>query len=415
MITFYDFGVADVLFGALVSSTTTEAGNADATFDAESYDLTGWHSTSSNTERLTVPASVSLVRMSTMIAVNNLGTSYFRKNGSLFFGTTRSYSNTAGDEYNSATSAIVAASPGDYFTLFISSGLTALADYWMGIEVIDPSTKYALVSKTGNQAISAGTTTTLTWDSESADTDGFHDNVTNNSRLTVPSGVTKVRLSGGCRNSQTTSGQTVVSITKNGASARGLPIRDEDNLSADNSLGVVSSIQEVTAGDYFEMRLFVTNAANAVAGDETWFQIEEIPSDVKYAVVYKSTTQSITGGAAPVACAFGAELYDADGMHDNTTNNSRLTVPSGCSWARASFGLTNPSTANELIGEVRKNGSVTIGCPRDDVDTAGTDNINGMGAWVAVTPGDYFELFVSATTTQTLADTNSTWFCLECK
>jgi hypothetical protein len=45
-----------------------------------------------------------------------------------------------------------------------------------------------VVYKTAVQTLTTGSSTTLTWDAEEVDTDSMHDNVTNNSRLTVPSG-----------------------------------------------------------------------------------------------------------------------------------------------------------------------------------------------------------------------------------
>jgi hypothetical protein len=44
------------------------------------------------------------------------------------------------------------------------------------------------LTKTANQSTSNVTLTTVTWDSELFDTSGFHDNSTNNSRITIPSG-----------------------------------------------------------------------------------------------------------------------------------------------------------------------------------------------------------------------------------
>jgi hypothetical protein len=44
------------------------------------------------------------------------------------------------------------------------------------------------LTKTANQSTSNVTLTTVTWDSELFDTSGFHDNATNNSRITIPSG-----------------------------------------------------------------------------------------------------------------------------------------------------------------------------------------------------------------------------------
>ena len=44
--------------------------------------------------------------------------------------------------------------------------------------------------------------------------------------------------------------------------------------------------------------------------------------------VYHSVDQSI-GNSTPIKLAFNSESYDAAGMHDNATSNSRLTVPAG--------------------------------------------------------------------------------------
>lgn len=41
----------------------------------------------------------------------------------------------------------------------------------------------------GNQTISANTDTTVTWDTEAYDTDGFHSTASNTERITIPSGM----------------------------------------------------------------------------------------------------------------------------------------------------------------------------------------------------------------------------------
>ncbi len=46
----------------------------------------------------------------------------------------------------------------------------------------------ARVTKSAAQTLTNDTTTTISWDAETRDDGGVHDNVTNNSRLTVPSG-----------------------------------------------------------------------------------------------------------------------------------------------------------------------------------------------------------------------------------
>ena len=46
------------------------------------------------------------------------------------------------------------------------------------------------ITATGTQSISSSTWTALTYNSESFDTDGFHDNTTNNTRITIPTTTT---------------------------------------------------------------------------------------------------------------------------------------------------------------------------------------------------------------------------------
>jgi hypothetical protein len=48
------------------------------------------------------------------------------------------------------------------------------------------SPKIARLTKTASQSVTSSTYTNITWDSELIDTSSFHDNVTNNQRITVP-------------------------------------------------------------------------------------------------------------------------------------------------------------------------------------------------------------------------------------
>jgi hypothetical protein len=44
--------------------------------------------------------------------------------------------------------------------------------------------------------------------------------------------------------------------------------------------------------------------------------------------IYKSSNQSISNGSGTVV-TYNAEFYDTDAFHDNSTNNSRITIPAG--------------------------------------------------------------------------------------
>lgn len=54
--------------------------------------------------------------------------------------------------------------------------------------------KGALVTRTTDLTITHNVWNHISWDAETYDTDTFHDNATNNKRLTVPAGVTRIRL-----------------------------------------------------------------------------------------------------------------------------------------------------------------------------------------------------------------------------
>lgn len=57
---------------------------------------------------------------------------------------------------------------------------------WDVIEGTAPAAVGARVKRSAVQSIANNTMTAVAWDQEDYDTDAFHDNVTNNSRLTVP-------------------------------------------------------------------------------------------------------------------------------------------------------------------------------------------------------------------------------------
>ena len=133
----------------------------------------------------------------------------------------------------------------------------------------------ALVTKSSSQAIAAGVTTALTWDQEVYDTNDFHDNVTNNTRMTIPAGVTKVI----CRSNITGSNQTgqlVLSLRKNGSDVEGGFLCDTDTSGIDGLNGV-SSVIDVSAGDYFEVFAFSSSARDISNNVFTWFSIEAVP------------------------------------------------------------------------------------------------------------------------------------------
>jgi hypothetical protein len=409
-------------FGALVKltgSNITLTGVVSLPWNSEVYDRFGWHSTTINNTRVTTPSGITLIRATAnVLCVTDPGENGIlehRLSGSSFLGQGKCGTKSlVGNDGINIVGAIIPVSSGQYIETD-ADGMTlgtAFVDEatWCAVEAIDSALKRVLVHKTANQALAAGTTTVLTWNSESYDTDSFHDIATNNSRLTAPA-TGRFRLIANAASGDVT-GQFVLSMIKNGATVVGLPVKDVDTVGPD-FVNIVSAPIDFTAGQYAEARAFHTTATNVIAGNSTWFAMEEVPAVHKCALVHKSGTQAISANTVTVL-DFAAEIYDDATMHDNTTNNSRIVVPAGCTRARPTFGVQTPSEVDQMVAEVIKNGSRYNGQPRFETNTTGTDSLCGMGAWVDVVPGDYFQVTFFCGTALTLAVNDATFFSLEC-
>jgi len=153
----------------------------------------------------------------------------------------------------------------------------------------------ALVYKSANETITTATYTHLSFNTESYDTDTIHDTVTNNQRLTVPAGVTKIKLSAQvCWAITPSSAMKGCFISKNDetttptCSVPGLPCNVEEAIadgSRRNIQNIASPIITVTAGDYFTLCVYHDAGSNldllaqtgySPVNAYTWFAMEII-------------------------------------------------------------------------------------------------------------------------------------------
>ncbi|WP_373087030.1 hypothetical protein [Sneathiella sp.] len=137
----------------------------------------------------------------------------------------------------------------------------------------------ALVLLASDQSITNNTATPLNWGSESYDTDGYHDNTTNNSRLTVPTGVTKIILRGQIRWDSSIAGVRQFLVNKNGSGS--FDGRSVGTLEAQSPLTLqdfVSPVLAVTPGDYFEVNAWQDSGGTrtVVSNVSCWFSIQAI-------------------------------------------------------------------------------------------------------------------------------------------
>ena len=138
----------------------------------------------------------------------------------------------------------------------------------------------ALVYNTA-QSIPDAAGTNMNFGFEEYDTDSIHSTSTNTSRLTVPSGVTKIRLTGSVGWAANTTGARFVKIHKNGSDL--YTPRAETGSTSDVTWGgypqnISSPIFTVVSGDYFEMNVYQNSGAalNTAANFTNWFAMDLI-------------------------------------------------------------------------------------------------------------------------------------------
>jgi len=164
---------------------------------------------------------------------------------------------------------------------FSDTEQSKLAGIETGAEV-NASFRGCLVYLTTNFVLPSSAYTPLGFAEEEYDTDSIHSTVTNNSRLIVPAGVTRVRLTGNVIMAGGSSGISQVNINKNGTnnfmgSAEHRRALNTTVLPASN---MSTPVLSVTAGNYFELVVLQTSGADTTAYGgaftSTWFAMEII-------------------------------------------------------------------------------------------------------------------------------------------
>lgn len=418
--------------GALAHKNANQSsgGGAALTWQINDYDYGGWHSTVTNTERFVVSSGVSLIRATANRQNNDNAQNTIENRLSIggaaaaaFIGQGKA-ENTTG--HINCASAPIAVSAGDYVTAYVTStsGTNNVSTEnwsWAAVEVLNPLTRYCIAYHNAAQTWTATTNSQLAFNSEVIDTSGFHDTVTNNSRLSVPSGsgITLVRLTG---NIHTDASQAAGNIIKNGAAAAGLPSNSTGTTGNDH-INLFSAPIEVAAGtDYFQFNVYAGGSPpGTISGSNaTWFAIEEVIEGPNYkrALAVLTGAAQTTVAATPLAVAWnGADVYDTGSMHDPASNNTKIYVPSGCTRARPSASIRFTNTSANCRVFVRKNGADYYGMPyqMESYDGIGIDDVAVAGAWVDCVPGDYFECYVQQSSAGSVAVDPRTWFCLECE
>lgn len=152
------------------------------------------------------------------------------------------------------------------------------------VETIDdivPQARHqgCLVTKSAAQTLTTAVATPITFDTESYDTDSFHDSVTNNSRITIPSSstITKVKLGALIvfATDATSTGNREVALFKNGAT-----IKYGSFQRASSASGLITQfttpVLVVAEGDYFEIYATQTSGADLTVLNTCQFWAEVV-------------------------------------------------------------------------------------------------------------------------------------------
>lgn len=134
----------------------------------------------------------------------------------------------------------------------------------------------ALVSELADQTIPNTTNTKITFGSESYDTDSIHDTGSNTERLTVPAGVSKVRINGEVQWDGDGTGYRRIKLLKDNTIIIPGSIQTLTGIAAELVVSrIVSAILPVSPGEYFEIQVYQNSGGN-LDTLESWFAMEII-------------------------------------------------------------------------------------------------------------------------------------------
>jgi hypothetical protein len=117
----------------------------------------------------------------------------------------------------------------------------------------------ASVGSSSDQTIANTTYTALTWNTETFDVGGYHDNATNNSRITIPSGKAGYYgVNAWCQVDNNTNGSRSIVIYKNGVAAQSLAI----GPSAAYPTIQITGVFNLAVADYIEIFVYQSSGSS---------------------------------------------------------------------------------------------------------------------------------------------------------
>lgn len=127
------------------------------------------------------------------------------------------------------------------------------------------------VTKSADQTITNSTSTIITWDQEDYDTDGMHDNVTNNSRITIKT-PGKYSIMAQFEWASNSTGKRIIDIMKNS-----VVLGKANYLASGSSQHTISFVGSFVVDDILEVRVFQDSGGNLdFLNNITYFEVVKI-------------------------------------------------------------------------------------------------------------------------------------------
>lgn len=152
-----------------------------------------------------------------------------------------------------------------------------------------PEFSGAIVSMAAAQSIPDSTNTVLDFDTEIYDLGGWHESVTNPSRLTVPAGVTKIIIETWVKYTANATGRRLLNYLKNGVAAAGDGMNSFNFDAASSGVTTLSSTFapiDVVEGDYFEVNTFQNSGGALDVSEDSFFSIRAVSSELTVSQPY---------------------------------------------------------------------------------------------------------------------------------
>jgi hypothetical protein len=254
-------------------------------------------------------------------------------------------------------------------------------------------------------AVANTTETAISWTAEAWDVGNLHDLVTDPTRFTIPTGGDGLYfVHAQAQFSADADGIRSVRIYVNGAKVA----QDDTAAGTTDALSFqATALLALVAGDYVEIKVYHSAGASldlqGSSETETFCTVLRLLSTTTTILprcqAVRVADLSLGNGVA-TAVPFEGETFDTHTMHDNSTNNSRITIPA------QQGGLYNIigqfSLATIFIGawraDLRKNGVTNLATARGDgANLAPPDVTDQVCVMATLEPTDYVELVFTQT------------------